>query len=148
MAKKSTLGAKLVEPKPATNAGDGVDEPVALTSSTGLNVEGGEECASRSKFDEYFFGDGLLNDARAAVAEAVAKTRAAGLKVEGYAATDSSAKRVSPTVLHSSKVVVLLNNKLSFPAGGKQQKQTSINNVKRTAVTQNSNKPLQQDRER
>ncbi|MGA0571202.1 hypothetical protein ACO2Q9_10840 [Variovorax sp. VNK109] len=37
------------------------------------------------QFDSYFFGDDLLTDARRGVAEAVAQTRAAGLKVEGYA---------------------------------------------------------------
>lgn len=43
--------------------------------------------ATATQFDSYFFGTGLVDDARKGVAEAVARTRAAGLPVEGYASS-------------------------------------------------------------
>lgn len=43
--------------------------------------------ATATQFDSYFFGAGLVDDARKGVAEAVARTRAAGLPVEGYASS-------------------------------------------------------------
>ena len=38
--------------------------------------------ATTTQFDSYFFGSGLVDDARKGVAQAVARTRAAGLPVE------------------------------------------------------------------
>ena len=43
--------------------------------------------ATATQFDSYFFGNGLVDDARKGIAEAVARTRAAGLPVEGYASS-------------------------------------------------------------
>lgn len=41
--------------------------------------------ATATQFDSYFFGTGLVDDAKKGVAIAVAHTHAADLKVEGYA---------------------------------------------------------------
>lgn len=47
----------------------------------------GRAMATATQFDSYFFGNGLVDDARKGIAEAVARTRAAGLPVEGYASS-------------------------------------------------------------
>lgn len=46
----------------------------------------GRAMATATQFDSYFFGDGLVDDARKGIAEAVAR-RTAGLPVEGYASS-------------------------------------------------------------
>ena len=50
-------------------------------------MQPGKGRAMATQFDSYFFGDGLVDDARKGIAEAVARTRAAGLPVEGYASS-------------------------------------------------------------
>lgn len=52
-----------------------------------------------TQFDHYFLGDGLMEDARKGVAEAIARTRAAGLPLEGYASnpTPQTSDTVSTT---------------------------------------------------
>lgn len=57
--------------------------------------------ATTTQFDSYFFGSGLVDDARKGVAQAVARTRAAGLPVEGYAS--SSAVSDQPSHLEQSR---------------------------------------------
>ena len=52
--------------------------------------------ATTTQFDSYFFGSGLVDDARKGVAQAVARTRAAGLPVEGYASSPAPQSTKDP----------------------------------------------------
>ena len=52
--------------------------------------------ATTTQFDSYFFGSGLVDDARKGVAQAVARTRAAGLLVEGYASSPAPQSTKDP----------------------------------------------------
>ena len=54
-----------------------------------------------TQFDEYFFGEGLMTDARNAVAKAIAQTQAKGLHLNGAKTTaeQTSDKDTHPPVV-------------------------------------------------